>query len=57
MSMEEKKEKKKMKKGFEAKKDFVICQNDFYFEIKKGDIINKEELKKFWENLKTEKVI
>lgn len=54
--MEEKKE-KKSKKGLVAKKDFTICQNDFYLEIKKGDTINKEDVKQFLENLKTEKVI
>lgn len=40
-----------------AKKNFVICQNDFYLEIKQGDKIDQKKCKKFIENLKTEKVI
>lgn len=58
MSMEEKETKKsKKEKKFVAKKDFVIAQNDFIYIIKEGDEVNKKELSKFWENLKTEKVI
>lgn len=56
--MEEKETKKsKKEKKFVAKKDFVIAQNDFIYIIKEGDEVNKKELSKFWENLKTEKVI
>lgn len=41
-----------------AKKDFVICHNEYFYDIKKGDNINELNIpKKFLENLKTEKVI
>lgn len=55
--MKEKKEKKETKKNI-AKKDFLIVQNDERYEIKEGDCI--EDLKipsKFYDNLKTEKII
>lgn len=39
-----------------ALKDFVICQNDYRLEIKKGDDLSNVP-DKFIENLKTEKVI
>lgn len=39
-----------------AKRDFVICQNDFYFEIKRGDSLDKVPVK-YHDNLKTEGVI
>lgn len=39
-----------------AKKDFVILQNEFHFDIKKGDDLSKIP-ECFHQNLKTEKVI
>lgn len=42
--------------GVKAKKDFVICQNDYYKEIKAGDDIS-DVPEVYHENLKTEQVI
>ena len=55
--MEKTKEVKKVSKIQKIKplKDFVIKQNDFYYEIKKGESIEID--KRFLPNLKTEKVI
>ena len=39
-----------------AKRDFTICQNEHFIEIKAGDDISSVP-EKFIENLKTEKVI
>lgn len=39
-----------------AKKDFIICQNKYFFDIKKGDDITKLP-KQFYKNLITEGVI
>ena len=39
-----------------AKKDFVIHQNEFHFEIKKGDDL-RDIPERFHQNLKTENVI
>ena len=49
---------KNVEKEIIARRDFVICQNEHYYEIKEGD--NVKELgipSKFYDNLKTEKVI
>lgn len=40
-----------------AKKDFLIIQNDFRLEIKKGEVISADLKKEYLENLKTEQVI
>lgn len=49
---------KKAKSGMIALKDFVICANDDFFEIKKGDDIEALNIpKKYYDNLKTEQVI
>jgi len=41
-----------------AKRDFIIAQNSYYFAIKRGDDIIKLGIPaKFYENLKTEKII
>jgi len=39
-----------------AKKDFIICRNDYYREIKEGDDLSDIPLM-YYANLKTEKVI
>ena len=49
-----KKENKEVKKLI-AKKDHVIKHNEFYYEIKKGDIVKVDKI--FLQVLKTEKVI
>lgn len=55
--IEEKKEVKTKSEFTEIKplKDFVICMNEFYYEIKKGEKIKVHKM--FLPNLKTEKVI
>ena len=40
-----------------AKRDFVISQNDFYLEIKKGDDLAESVPPAFYPNLKTENVL
>lgn len=51
-------ESKKATSSVIAKKDFVICQNDCFLEIKKGDKIDDLKIPtKFIQNLKTEQVI
>ena len=41
-----------------ALKDFTICQNDVFIEIKKGDDVSKMDIpSRFTENLITEKVL
>ena len=54
MEKEEKKKPKKEKKLI-ALKDFVVCHNEHYYEIKEGEEVKVPEM--FLENLKTEKVI
>ncbi len=44
------------KKDLVALRDFVICWNEYYKEIKAGDDIS-DVPEMFYENLKTEKVI
>ena len=52
------KDKKTVKKNIIAKKDFLIVQNDERYEIKEGDDINELNIpSRFYDNLKTEKVI
>ena len=50
-------EKKKTSEKLIAKKDFIIFQNETYIGIRKGDELDKDSLKKFLDNLRTEKVI
>lgn len=53
-----KKEPKEPKESLIAKKDFLIVQNDERYDIKKGDNIKQLNIpSKFYENLKTEKII
>ena len=41
-----------------AKRDFLICQNEFLFKIEKGDDIKELKIpEQFIQNLKTENVI
>lgn len=52
------KTKKKLKEKLIAKKDFVIFQNNEKYVIKKGDDIDKLNIpSRFFDNLKTEKII
>lgn len=51
-----KEEKKPKSKGSIAKKDFVICHNEYYREIKKGDDIS-DVPSKFKSNLKIEGIL
>lgn len=56
--MKENIEKVEKSKKIIAKKDFVICQNEHYYEIKKGDNITELNIpSRFYENLTTENII
>lgn len=50
--------KKSVKKNIIAKKDFLIVYNDERYDIREGDDIEALKIpSKFYDNLKTEKVI
>lgn len=50
--------KPKSKSSRTALKDHVLCQNEYFFDIKKGDDLNELEVpKKFDDVLITEKVL
>lgn len=49
---------KKTQDSLIAQKDFVLFQNDFYLEIKKGDDISDKKIPDhLFENLRTEQVL